>query len=188
MHETLGDNDRITLNAPLLLGMAQRCVGQPQEAAAHLERAWTGLSRAFGRESTDAMAARLSQALNYLALGQVRDGQEAAEEVLAAYKDRLGDAHPHSLICRLNIATALCLDGDFVGARTEAETAANGLRERLGDEHPYTLAAQMVLATVLARQDHLPRPGTWRNRSSARGNGCSGKIIRIPCAVAPTCC
>ena len=73
------------------------------------------------------------------------------------YEDRVGDSHPHSLICRLDIATALCLDEDYVSARTEAETAAAGLRDRLGDNHPYTLAARMVLATVLARQGHLPR-------------------------------
>ena len=88
-HDTYGDDARITLNAHRWLGIAQRCVGQSQEAAVHLDMAVDGLSRAFGSESSDAMAARLSRALNYLALGQVRDGRESAEEVLAAYKRRL---------------------------------------------------------------------------------------------------
>jgi len=71
------------------------------------------------------------------------------------YEQRGGSTHPHTLIGRLDIATALCLEEDFVSARTEAETAASGLQKRLGDNHPYTLAARMVLATVLARQGHL---------------------------------
>ena len=153
--ETLGDNDRITLNARLLLAVALRCVGNTDAAESHIEWARMGLTRGFGRESTDALAAKLSQALNRLAVGRFREGRAAAEEVLVVYEERLGASHPHPLICRLDIATALCLDGDYVSARTEAETAASGLQRRLGDEHPYTLAARMVLATVLARQDRL---------------------------------
>ena len=153
--DTLGDNDRATLNARRLLGVAQRCTGHPELAADHIERARVGLSSGFGEDSTDALAARLSEALNLLALGRYGDARMAAEEVLVVYEERRGDDHPHSLICRLDIATALCLEKDLVGARSEAETAVSGLQRRLGDDHPHTLAARMVLATVLARQGQL---------------------------------
>ncbi len=149
-HDTYGDDARITLNAYRWLGIAQRCVGRPMDAAVNLDTAVYGLSRAFGQESGDALAGRLSRALNYLALGRVRDGREAAEEVLAAYEHRLGSDHPHSLICLLNIGTALCLEGDYAAARENVQRAVDGLEGRLGEDHPYTLAAKLVLASVLA--------------------------------------
>ena len=187
--ETLGDNDRTTLNARLLLGVALRCVGRPEAAGDHIEWARVGLTRGFGRDSTDALAARLSQALNLLAIGHYREARAAAEEVLVVYEERLGDSHPHSLICRLDIATALCLDEDFVSARTEAETAA----ERAAGPARRRSPVHACRANGPGHRTSPPgppgqRPGTWRNRSSSGANECSGTIIRIPCAVAPTCC
>ncbi|HTS99477.1 MAG TPA: FxSxx-COOH system tetratricopeptide repeat protein [Streptosporangiaceae bacterium] len=152
--DVLGQDDRNTLNAQLLLGVAQRCAGSPDVAAGTIEAAMTGLTRGFGRDSTDALAARLSQALNQLALQHYEEARADAEEVLAVY-ERRGRDHPHSLICRLNIATALCLEGEYAAAETEARTAADGLEARLGESHPYTLAANMVLASVLANRRDL---------------------------------
>jgi tetratricopeptide (TPR) repeat protein len=149
-HDVYGDDARITLNAYLWLGIAQRCAGQPKDAAANLDRAVDGLGRAFGWESGEALAARLSRALNHLALRRVRDGREAAEEILSAYENRLGPGHPHSLICRLNIGTALCLEADYAAAQGHVQQAVDGLESRLGASHPYTLAAKLVLASVLA--------------------------------------
>jgi hypothetical protein len=152
---TLGDNDRITLNARLLLGVALRCAGHPGLAESHIDFARTGLTRGFGKDSTDALACRLSEALNWLATGKIEDARVAAEGVLVVYQDRLGPVHPHSLICRLNISTALCLEEDFAVAETEARSAVDGLQVRLSSNHPYTVAAKMVLASVRARQGHL---------------------------------
>jgi MinD-like ATPase involved in chromosome partitioning or flagellar assembly/tetratricopeptide (TPR) repeat protein len=153
--DAYGGDSRITLNAYLWLGIAQRCVGEPGAAAANLDMAVDGLSRAFGRESGDTLAARLSRALNYLALGRVQDGRAAAEQVLAAYEERLGPQHPHSLICHLNIGTALCLEGEYAQARESVQQAVDGLESRLGENHPYTLAAKLVLASALARLGEL---------------------------------
>jgi len=153
--EALGDSDRTTLNARLLLGVAQRCAGHPELAESHIEAARTGLTRGFGQDSSDALACRLSQALNWLAMERFLDARTAAEEVRAVYRDRVGSTHPHSLICGLNIATAFCLEEDYRTAQTEARSAVEGLQDRLGADHPYTLAAKMVLANVLASQRHL---------------------------------
>jgi len=152
---TLGDNDRITLNARLLLGVALRCAGHPDMAAGHIEWARTGLTRGFGKDSSDALACRLSQALNWLAMGRSLQARTTAEEVLVVYEERVGSAHPYSLICRLNVSSALCLDEDYSAAETEVRFAAVGLQDRLGADHPYTLAAKMVLASVLANRGHL---------------------------------
>jgi tetratricopeptide (TPR) repeat protein len=156
-HEALGDDARDTLNARLWLGVAQRCAGQAKQAAATIEAARSGLSRGFGMDSSDALASRLSQALNLIALGGagVRDGRAAAADILRIYDARVGAAHPHSLICMLNIASAFYLEGDIATAHKHAEAAVSGMERRLGAAHPYTLAAMMVQASVLARLEKL---------------------------------
>jgi tetratricopeptide (TPR) repeat protein len=149
-HESLGDDARMSLNARLWLGIALRCGGDPKLAAAHIDAAASGLTRGFGQDSSDALAGRLARALNQLALGQFTDGRVAALEVLAAYRERLRPDHPLALICALNVAVALCLEGDYPAARTQVELAADGLTVQLGSDHPHTLAANMTRASVFA--------------------------------------
>jgi cellulose biosynthesis protein BcsQ/tetratricopeptide (TPR) repeat protein len=149
-HRWLGDDARITLNARLWLGVAQRCAGDPVQAAPNIEAAMTGLSRGFGPNSNDALASRLSYALNQLALKQVAEGRKALEEVLAVYEGWLGTDHPHVLISELNVATALCLEGKYADAQAHVERAVNGLSDTLSPTHTYTLSAKLVWASVLA--------------------------------------
>jgi len=152
---TLGDNDRITLNARLLLGVAHRCAGRLDLAVEHIDAAKNALTLGFGSESSDALASRLSQALIWLALGRHLPARMAAEEVLDVYARRVGSTHPHSLICSLDISTALCLEHDYPTAETKVRLAVEGLEDGLGAAHPYTLAAKMVLASVRAWRGHL---------------------------------
>lgn len=185
-HSTLGDDDRITLNARHWFGVALRCAGHPEQAASHIETARIGLARVWGADSSDALACRLSQAVNMLALHRVLEGMEAANGVLATYVDRLGPEHPHSLICKLDISTALCLAGDYAAAAIALPSVVEALRKRLGEVHPYTLAAKMVQASTLAfqldlagaeelesavtedREQNLGKrhPDTWRCRAN----------------------
>jgi MinD-like ATPase involved in chromosome partitioning or flagellar assembly len=185
--EALGDDDRSTLRARLWYGVALRCAGHAEQASGHIEAARTGLIRGWGGEdSSDALACRLSQALNLLAMNQPEEGRIAAEGVLAIYTRRVGNEHPHSLICTLNISTAQCLEREYAAAETAARAAVGGLRERLGHAHPYTLAANMVLASTYAFQKNLAEaqgleqevtaerervlgthhPDTWRSRAN----------------------
>ncbi len=157
--DTLGDNDRTTLNARLLLGVALRQAGHPEQAESHIDWARTGLARGFGKDSSDALVSRLSQALNRLALERYLEARTAMEEVLAVYEERLGADHPYSFICGLNISTARYLEQDYQAAELQVRSAAAGLAERLGATHPYTLAAKMVLASTLASQDQLTLAG-----------------------------
>ena len=154
-HRWLGDDARITLNARLWLGVAQRSAGDPERAAEHIAAAVTGLSRGFGRDSNDALASRLSLALNHLALNQVAEGKNALGEVLAVYEGWLGTEHPNALICRLNVATALCLEDRYTEAQAHAERAVHGLSGALRPNHPYTLSAKLVWASVLAHLGKL---------------------------------
>jgi hypothetical protein len=165
---TLGDDDKISLTARLLLGVALRCAGHTDLAESHIEEATAGLVKGFGENSSDALAGRLSQALNWLATAEAEQrpdfftkerflmAKAAAESVLGVYEDRLTSLHPHSLICRLDIATASCLNEDYSAAEVGARSAFEGLKDKLGPDHPYTLSANLVLASALAYQHRLP--------------------------------
>ena len=148
--ESLGDDARITLIARLWLGIAQRCAGDPARAAVNIDAAVSGLNRGFGPDSSDVLAARLSQGLNELALGQLTNGRTAIEEVRSVYESTLGPVHPNTLICHANVAIALCLERDYAAARKHADLAAEGLTERLGQAHPYTLTANLVRGSALS--------------------------------------
>ena len=147
-HESLGDDARLSLNARLWLGIALRCAGDPEQAAEHIDAAVSGLTSGFGPDNSDALAARLSRALNQLVLGQFTQGRTLAEEVLKSYQARLRPGHPLALICRVNVAAALCLEEDYPAAGKQAEQAADGLTAQLGSDHPYTLAANLVRGSV----------------------------------------
>ena len=92
----------------------------------------------------------------------------AAEEVLASYQARVGGAHPHALICSLNIATALCLEDDYGAAQAHVRRAVGGLESRLGPDHPYTLTAKLMQASVLARTDALADAEMLEEQVAAR--------------------
>ena len=151
----LGDDARITLNARLWLGIAHRCAGDMGQAEANVTAAMTGLSRNFGPNSADALASRVGLALNQLALNQVAEGRKALEELLAVYEGWLGPEHPNVLICRLNVATALCLEDRYADALANAERAVHGLSDALSPNHPYTLSAKLVWGSVLAHLGKL---------------------------------
>ncbi|MGH3159643.1 MAG: FxSxx-COOH system tetratricopeptide repeat protein [Streptosporangiaceae bacterium] len=146
----LGDDDRATLNARVLLGVALRSAGHPELAESHIDEARRVLTRGFGSNSTDALAARLSHAINLLALHKIPEAAEIAQAVLMVYEERLGLSHPNSLICKLNLASARCLQESYSPAQVLAQAAADGLEQRLGGVHPYALGAKMTLAGVLA--------------------------------------
>jgi tetratricopeptide (TPR) repeat protein len=152
----LGDDDRTTLNARMLLGVATRRNGDPHAAEAEISAARLGLARGFGPDSMETLAARLSEANNSLMLRRVAEARAAMEGVLAVYQSRLGAHHPYYLICRIDIAAALYLQNDYESALLNARIAADELDRNLGSRHPYTLAARMAVAAALAGDGRLP--------------------------------
>jgi cellulose biosynthesis protein BcsQ/tetratricopeptide (TPR) repeat protein len=143
------------LNAQVLLGIALRSKGLPKEAERHFIEAWDGLSRGFGRSSSEALACRLSHSVNRQAVEPAADAEAEIRQVLGLYTHRLGPTHPHTLVCLLNLASAQRMSGRFGEALQSIRTAAEGLREVLGKEHPYTLAAIVVWGVLLADQGDL---------------------------------
>jgi hypothetical protein len=153
--EGLGDDDRATLIAQAVLGSATRCNGDAVRAEELIETALGKLTSGWGSESTDALACRLSQANNLVALHRYDEARAAAEWILEVYQSRLGATHPQTLICWVSIAIALCRQDEPRLALEAATNAADGLAGRLGQEHPYALVAQLVRASALADQDRM---------------------------------
>jgi MinD-like ATPase involved in chromosome partitioning or flagellar assembly/tetratricopeptide (TPR) repeat protein len=153
--EALGAESLAALNAQTVLGIALRSTGRPEQAEPHFQEALEGLSRRFGELSAEALACRLSYAANLLTLDRGADAGQEIGPVLAVYQERLGPAHPHTLVCLFNLAAARRLTGDPAGALLAADSAVTGLRDALGEGHPYTLAAQMSRAVLLAEQGDL---------------------------------
>jgi MinD-like ATPase involved in chromosome partitioning or flagellar assembly/tetratricopeptide (TPR) repeat protein len=140
------------LNAQVLLGIALRSKGAPEEAERHFAEAWDGLSRGFGRSSSEALACRLSHSVNRQAIEATSDAEAEIRQVLTLYQERLGLSHPHALVCMLNLASAQRTGEHYEVALQTVRSAAEGLQEVLGKEHPYTLAAMVVWGVLLA--DH----------------------------------
>jgi len=163
----VGDDDRATLNARALLGVALRTAGRRRDAEEHISMAMDGLIRGFGSVSSDALACRLSHAANLLAFDQASQAHREAQAVLSVYEERLGHNHPHSLSCRVNIATGLYLQESYDTALTAARAAAAGMDDVLGPDHPYTLAANMVLAVVQAARGALAEAEELEDRTAA---------------------
>ncbi|GAA2585128.1 FxSxx-COOH system tetratricopeptide repeat protein [Actinomadura fulvescens] len=164
----LGAEHRITLNATALLGVAYRGTGDLRTAQRYFEEALDGLTLRFGRDSSDALSARLSNAANLLALEQLEDGERQIRQVLAVYRTRLGDTHPHTLSCQVNLASALRLKEEMRAALDLVWPANEALEKYLGDEHPYALAATMVLAVLLADMGEEDQARQYEELSARR--------------------
>jgi hypothetical protein len=145
----------VTLEAQVLLGVALRSAGRSDDAEKEFTAAQQPLNERFGDASSQALACRLSHALNRVQLDELESAAQDIRDVLTGYMQRLGDKHPHTLTCRVNLASVLRLQQQYNEAMVEDEIALKGLTEVLGLKHPYTLAATMVRATLIADRGDL---------------------------------
>jgi cellulose biosynthesis protein BcsQ/tetratricopeptide (TPR) repeat protein len=155
-------------NARVLLGIALRANGRPEDAEPHFLDALDGLSHRLGDDSSEALSARLSHAGNLLTLRQAVAAEQEIRQVLPSYQARLGPSHPHTLIAMLNLADALRQTERRDDALKAARSAAAGLMETLGEDHPYTLAAQVSVGVLLAERQELEAAEALEKRTADR--------------------
>ena len=153
--ETFGEDSLDALNADVILGIALRRAGHPMLAEPHLMRASDGFTRRLGSSSSEALACRLSRAVNLLSLERAAEAEAEILQVLAVYQHRLGPSHPHTLTCRVDLAAAVRAADRQAEALPMARAAATGLHEALGDEHPSTLTARVAVGVLLADRGDL---------------------------------
>jgi tetratricopeptide (TPR) repeat protein len=138
------------LESQVLLGIALRSTGRPDEAEELFRWALGELTKKFGGSSGGALACRLSYAVNSLSLDRFAGAAADIRQIFAAYEQRLGSEHPHTLACQVNLAIALRFAGEHQEAVQAIRQSIDGLAAVLGDEHPYALAAKMSAGVLLA--------------------------------------
>jgi hypothetical protein len=146
-----GSNSLATLDAQVLLGIALRSAGHPVEAEPEFLGALSLLTRRFGETHNDTLACRLSHSTNLLSLDRYADAEDGIRDVLAAY-ERRGAAHPHALVCRVNLASALRL-------RSQQTQAMETIGPALADLQS-TLGPQRAQAHARARPTAVLRSGS----------------------------
>jgi tetratricopeptide (TPR) repeat protein len=154
---------RAAINAVVNLAISLRSDGHLDEASELFNQAYDRLSDKFPF-APDTLNCRLSRSITMLGLGSEYAGSEL-RAVYDEYRSRLGDKHPHTLVCLNNMAMGL-LDDDPQQARNLAREVAADFADVVGEDHPYTLAAEANLGISLARCGS-PQPGLAKLRSVA---------------------
>jgi hypothetical protein len=79
----------------------------------------------------------------------VEEGCALARQTLAAMTASLGEDHPFTLSCAINLANCLGDLGELAEAEDVERGTLPGLRGRLGPQHPDTLVCEANLAVTL---------------------------------------
>ncbi len=77
---------------------------------------------------------------------------------------RLGDSHPFTLSCAVNLANCLGESGDLAEAGALERETIKRLRKTLGQDHPDTLACQANLAVTLREAGRAEEAGHLREK------------------------
>jgi tetratricopeptide (TPR) repeat protein len=155
--DQLGADSAAALDGQVLLGIALRSAGRPDEAEIQFLGALGPLNARFGASGSATLAGRLSYAVNLWALDRFAEAEDEIHRVLAAYERSLGPNHPHALVCRVNLAATLRQRLEPEKAAESIAAALDGLERVLGSEHPYTLAAEMVDGVLLADREEFDK-------------------------------
>jgi hypothetical protein len=99
------------------------------------------------------LTAKYNVAITLLSIGEWVEARNLEEEVLEAYRHRLGDEHPATLQAKHNLALILSHLGELHRARLMQEEVLQTSRQVLGEEHPETLQAKNNLAVTLGELD-----------------------------------
>jgi tetratricopeptide (TPR) repeat protein len=165
--KSMGADSLPALDARVLLGVALRSAGRPEEAKPHFDDALQQLRTRLSDVGSPTLACRLSRSANLWALGQLAEAEAEMHYVLAEYQRELGPNHPHTLVCQVNLASTLRQRAEPDKAAAAIASALDGLERVLGPEHPYTLAATMVGSVLLADRGEYDKAAEAEGRAVA---------------------
>jgi hypothetical protein len=106
--------------------------------------------------------------------GDYGSARKLQEQVLAASRHVLGEAHPDALSAMNNLANTLNAQGDLAGARKLQEQVLVTRRRGLGEAHPDTPTAMNNLAGTLNAQGDLAGPRKLQEQVLAALRGVLG--------------
>jgi tetratricopeptide (TPR) repeat protein len=151
----MGPDSSPALDGQVLLGIALRSSGHPDEAEPQFEQALDPLRTRFGDAASATLAARLSLGVNLWSLDRFAEAEAEMCPVFEQYQESLEPDHPHALVCQVNLAALMRQKLDSEKAAKYIAAALAGLERVLGPAHPYTLAAETVHGVLLADQKDL---------------------------------
>jgi MinD-like ATPase involved in chromosome partitioning or flagellar assembly/tetratricopeptide (TPR) repeat protein len=96
-----------------------------------------------------ALAAENDLGIFLIRAGDAWSARPVLAEAANKFADMLGEEHPQTLVCRLNLANTLHATGDLAEARRLDEFSHGGLLARLGPGHPTVITAASNLAISL---------------------------------------
>jgi cellulose biosynthesis protein BcsQ/tetratricopeptide (TPR) repeat protein len=137
-------------NAKANLAVSLRSAGRSVEAAELLDEAVDALRASRGDSSPDCRAARLSRAVNRIALRQYNAARQEMQEIRAEYERSLGAKHPHTVVCMTNLGVIARAFSEHSEAIELTREAVETLDDMLGPDHPFTLDSRTNLAICLA--------------------------------------
>lgn len=155
IHTTIIGTERIRLLAKLSLVYAKS--GRFKDAEAHLAQVVGVLTAYAGEKDSRTRDAKLALSGIYFHLGQPERTAALQEEILAACRTHLGDAHPDTLRAMNRLGQARWLQGRFTEAQSLQRPAVEGMIAQLTPRHPDTLDAIDSLGMTVAK--------FWREQS-----------------------
>jgi hypothetical protein len=118
-----------------------------QERVEPLDRAYD-LSSLSSEVEAVARGDRSMQQCPRGALGDLHGARDLLEQILAGYRQVLGEEHPYTLTSVSSLASVHQALGDLDVAHTLHEQALASRRQVLGDDHPDTLQSMNNLAAI----------------------------------------
>lgn len=95
----------------------------------------------------------LLQAQTYFKQGDYAQARVLEAEVLAHYRQHLGEGSPETLTVMNNLANTMYAQQDYASAQTLFEQVLTLCMQRFGIDNPYTLSASYSLAQALNQQN-----------------------------------
>jgi tetratricopeptide (TPR) repeat protein len=152
------------------LGDLRQASGDRTGAAAYWRRALPHAESAFGQDSTEAR-----NILNSLApVVSARESVELMDRATMAARHSLGDDHPETATCEVNLAQALLRAGRNAEAGVRARQGLAIFETALGPQHPRVATAADILAEALRKQGKLREAEKYYRRALEIDRGAFG--------------
>ena len=147
---TLGENDRATLEILGNLAASYTLEGKYQRAEPLYRRVVDGLRRAYGDEDPEVLKALSEQAGLYRYQGHYARAETLALKALDIERRVLGPEHPTTLMTADTLALIYTFSGKYPRAETLYAQVLDARRRLMGAEHPDTLETTSDLAFAYA--------------------------------------
>lgn len=152
---TFRDHPLTEARVRLTLGNSFLLLGDADDAAEQLHRAWTIQCEHEGQNNSETLGTANSLAAAYQAQGRYPAAEKLLEETLAARTTLLGADHADALQSMDNLASVYAYRGNFARALALRERAVTLRKTKLGPLDPATLGAMNNLANSYSEAGRL---------------------------------